>query len=311
MVSDIPNTEASLMVGIVSYLPNELSLRQKRTAAVKFQDEWLNKILPLNRRVVVAQNYGPDEVNHVGVNLEYIRSEPLGAGEARNVILREFYHTEYDWLLLLDDDTIIDEKYSPENFINEIMKCSHKFDETNINAISALEPEYHPYKKQNYEDKNNLDYYKFIPRELNSGSATSLIRNVVKLGGQEVYFPNVDANKGEGREDMEFLLQWLLSGYTWYTMVTWIRKSLCFNQSSIFGIDTKARDKILMHDLDVVCDKYKKYGLQRGIDGRITWANFNNQYNKSEKVLYVKREQSITFDPNVIPKEKEYSKKLF
>ena len=301
----------NLMVGIVSYLPNEPALRKKRTEAVQFQDNWLNEVLPLNRRLVVAQNYGEDEVNHNSPNLEYIRLEPLGAGEARNVILREFYHSNYDWLLLLDDDTIIDDKYSPNNLLNDIQNHLDEFDAHNVNAISALEPEYHPYKKQNYDDKNNLDYYKFIPRELNSGSATSLIRNVVKLGGPEVYYPNVNANKGEGREDMEFLLNWLLKGYTWYTMVTWIRKSLCFNQSSIFGIDTEARDKILMHDLDVVCDKYKKYGLQRGIDGKITWANFNTQYNKSEKLLYIKREQSITFEPNVIPKEKEYSKKLF
>ena len=289
------------MIGVISYLPDN-DLRTKRFAAVCKQIEWLYTIFGSSKAIVVAQNYRDYECSRTDV--EYIRYPVgIGAGKARNVILNKFYNSDEDWLFLCDDDTVAYEYYNYREFIWEIMSNDEKF--SMIDAVSAVEPEYHPYKKLNYEDKANLTHYKFEPRELNSGSATSIIRNIKKYHGKEIYYPNTDASKGEGREDVEFLLEWLLAGLNWYTMDTWIRKSLCFDQSSIFGKDTKARDKLLMHDLDVVCDKYKEYGLQRQTNGKITWGNFNKDYNKSEKILYIKRNTDIEFDENTTPKEKK------
>lgn len=288
------------MIGVISYLPDN-ELRTKRFEACCTQIEWLHKLFNNEKIIVIAQNYNDRECCCEGV--DYIRYENgIGAGKARNIILEKFYNSEEDWLFLADDDTIAYEYYHYENFIHEIMSNNIKFQK--IDAVSAVEPEYHPYKKLNYQDKANLTHYKFEPRELNSGSATSIIRNIRKYYNKEIYYPNTDANKGEGREDIEFLLNWLLSGLNWYTMDTWIRKSLCFDQSSIFGKDTKARDKLLMHDLDVVCDKYKEYGLKRQVNGKITWGTFNKCFNKSEKILYIKREKQIEFDEKTTPKQK-------
>lgn len=298
----------SIMIGQISYLPNN-ELRTKRLEAARTQIDWLHKVLPNAKIVSVCQAYNESECNIEGV--EYLRYDyGIGAGKARNRILEIFYQSDYDWLFLCDDDTCAYPYYEYENFFEEMSNNIDKF--KNLDAVSAVEPEYHPYKKLNYQDRGNLTHYKFEPRELNSGSATSFIRNIRKYYNLELYYPNVDANKGEGREDIEFLLQWLLLGLNWYTMDTWIRKSLCFDQSSIFGADTKARDKLLMHDLDVVCDKYKEYGLYRDINGRITWGNFNKAFNKSEKILYIKRDKPIEFDENTTPKEKkDNSIKLF
>jgi hypothetical protein len=138
-----------------------------------------------------------------------------------------------------------------------------------------------------------------------------LIRNIKKYHGKELYYPNIDASTGFGREDMEFLFAWLKSDLTWYTMDTWIRKSLCFDKSSIFGNNVKERDKILMQCLDNICARYKADGLQRNINGQITWREFNDRYNKSAKVLYIERETPIEYDINTTPKERVYSKKLF
>ena len=296
----------SVIIGIISYLPNT-EVRTKRIEASHFQIDYLHKLLPNTNIMCVAQAY--NESDYVDGVLYYKFDKPIGAGAARNVILKEFYNSDYDILLLCDDDTIFYEYYHYERFIHEFCKNLAKF--KGINAVSALEPEYHPYKKLNYEDQANLTHYKFEPRELNSGSATSLIKNIKKYYGKEIYYPNTDANKGEGREDIEFLLEWLKEGLNWYTMQTWVRKSLCFDKSSIFGTDTKARDKLLMHDLDVVCDKYKEDGLQRQVNGKITWSAFNDRYNKSEKVLYIEREKPIEYDENTTPKQKFTSKKLF
>lgn len=299
----------SIMIGQISYLPNN-ELRTKRFEAARTQIEWLHKVLPNVKILSVCQSYTQDECDMLGSDMYLSYDTPIGAGKARNKILEKFYNSDYDWLFLVDDDTIAYSYYEYENFFEEMSNNIDKFKQ--LDAVSAIEPEYHPYKKLNYEDKGNLTHFKFEPRELNSGSATSFIRNIKKYYDMELYYPNTDANKGEGREDIEFLLNWLLSGLNWYNMDTWIRKSLCFDQSSIFGKDTKARDKLLMHDLDMVCDKYKEYGLYRDNNGRINWKDFNLAYNKTEKVLYIEREKEIEFTASVIPKpKKDNSKNLF
>ncbi len=292
----------SIMIGQISYLPNN-ELRTKRFEAARTQIEWLYKVLPNVKITSVLQNYTDAERDLIKPDDIISFSKPIGAGKARNLILEKFYKSDYDWLFLCDDDTILDDKYHYENFIEELSNNEKKF--SGIDAVSAIEPEYHPYKKLNYEDKGNLTHFKFEPRELNSGSATSFIRNIKKFYGKEIYFPNIDANKGEGREDMEMLFSWLKAGLTWYNMDTMIRKSLCFDKSSIFGADTKKRDKILMKCLDSICERYAEDGISRGINGQITWKNFNERYNKSQKVLYIKRDKPIEFEDNVIPKPKK------
>lgn len=292
----------SIMIGQISYLPNN-ELRTKRFEAARTQIEWLHKVLPNVKITSVLQNYTDAERDLIKSDNIIGFSNPIGAGKARNLILEKFYNSDYDWLFLCDDDTILDDKYHYENFIEELSNNEKKF--SGIDAVSAIEPEYHPYKKLNYEDKGNLTHFKFEPRELNSGSATSFIRNIKKFYGKEIYFPNIDANKGEGREDMEMLFSWLKAGLTWYNMDTMIRKSLCFDKSSIFGSDTKKRDKILMKCLDSICERYAEDGISRGINGQITWKNFNERYNKSQKVLYIKRDKPIEFEDNVIPKPKK------
>ena len=292
----------SIMIGQISYLPNN-ELRTKRFEAARTQIEWLHKVLPNVKITSVLQNYTDAERDLIKSDDIISFSKPIGAGKARNLILEKFYNSDYDWLFLCDDDTILDDKYHYENFIEELSNNEKKF--SGIDAVSAIEPEYHPYKKLNYEDKGNLTHFKFEPRELNSGSATSFIRNIKKFYGKEIYFPNIDANKGEGREDMEMLFSWLKAGLTWYNMDTMIRKSLCFDKSSIFGSDTKKRDKILMKCLDSICERYAEDGISRGINGQITWKNFNERYNKSQKVLYIKRDKPIEFEDNVIPKPKK------
>lgn len=291
----------SVLVGVISYLPDN-ELRTQRFQASSTQMMWLHKLFGDEKIVCVAQNYTNEECDKEFV--EYIKyASGIGAAAARNIILEKFYRSDYDWLFLCDDDTTAYPYYNYEEFIHDIIHNEGKFRQ--VDAVSAVEPEYHPYKKLNFEDKANLTHYKFEPRELNSGSATSIIRNIRKFYNLELYYPDVDANKGEGREDMEFLLQWLLLGLNWYTMNTWIRKSLCFDKSSIFGSDTKARDAILMHDLDVICEKYKNYGLQRLSNGKITWANFNSRFNSSQKTLYIMREHNIEFDEKTTPKPKK------
>jgi hypothetical protein len=66
-----------------------------------------------------------------------------------------------------------------------------------------------------------------------------------------------------------------------------------------------------MHDLDVLCDRYKDDGITHDVKGKITWKKFNERYNKSEDVVYIQRAIPIEYTEATTPKRKYTSKKLF
>ena len=298
----------SVYIGVISYLPDDIK-RTKRLQASRTQIEWLHKLFNNEKILVIAQNYNDTDYLDDPL-IEYIKYDKgIGAGNARNVILKNFYNSDKDWLFICDDDTILDNKYSYQNFIYDIVNNPDKFD--GIDAISAIEPEYTAYKKNNFEDKANLTHYKFTPRELNCGSATSFMRNIRKYYGKEVYYDNILANKQEGLEDVEFLLNWVLQGFTWYKMNTLIRKSLAFNQSTIWEDDRDERNNTLSKCLDKVCERFSKYGIHRKINGNVNWADFNSLYNSTLPVLYIEREKPIVYDENTTPKNKNKNILLF
>ena len=299
----------SVYIGVISYLPDDIK-RTKRLQASRTQIEWLHKLFNNEKIIVVAQNYNDTDYLDDPL-IEYIKYDKgIGAGNARNVILERFYNSDKDWLFICDDDTIAYSYYQYEDFFKEMSNYNYdKF--KGIDAISAIEPEYTAYKKNNFEDKNNLTHYKFTPRELNCGSATSFMRNIRKYYGKEVYYNNILADKSEGLEDVEFLLDWILQGFTWYKMNTWIRKSLAFNQSTIWEDDKDARNSTLSKCLDKVCERFSIYGIVKKLNGNVNWADFNKAYNKTLPVLYVPREHSISYDENTTPKNKNKNILLF
>ena len=106
-------------------------------------------------------------------------------------------------------------------------------------------------------------------------------------------------------EDVEFHMAWLKAGLTWYTMQTWIRKSLCFDKSTIWEHNADERVAKLKECLKSLCDRHEADGLYMTARNSVAWKDFNNRYNRSEKVRYVERAKPIEFTESEIPKEKQ------
>lgn len=302
----------SIYIGVISYLPNDIK-RTKRLQASRTQIDWLHKLFTNEKIVVVAQNYNDSDYLDDPL-IEYIKyNEGIGPGRARNVILERFYNSDKDWLFICDDDTVAYSYYQYEEFFKEVSNDNGnavgKF--SGIDAISAVEPEYTAYKKNNFDDKVNLTHYKFTPRELNCGSATSFMRNIKKYHNTELYYKDILAEKREGLEDVEFLLEWIARGFTWYKMNTWIRKSLAFNQSTIWEDDKDKRNAKLSQCLNGVCERFKGMGIVRKMNGNVNWKDFNSQFNRTKPVLYVPRAIGIQYDEHTTPKEKSKNNPLF
>lgn len=291
----------SITIGQISYLPDN-ELRSKRLEEARFQLDYLNKLLPNTPIHRVCQNYEFNEVDTKGNYIYTMFAQGIGPAKARNIILESFYRSDYDWLLLVDDDTVWYEYYKYEEFIRDVSNNEKKFE--GVDAISAVEPEYHAYKKSNYQDRANLTHYKFIPRDLGSGSATTLIRNIKKFYNKEIYYPDIDPVSGNGLEDVEFHMAWLKEGFTWYTMQTWIRKSLCFNKSTIWDENSEERVAKLKTCLRNLCERHKEDGLYMTDRNTVSWKEFNNRYNRSFKTKYIQRNEPIEYTEKEMPKEK-------
>ena len=138
----------SILIGQVSYLPNN-ELRTKRLEAARFQIEWLNKLLPQVKIVSVAQAYNASDYVDGVFYHEY--ENGIGAGPARNVILKEFYNSDYDWLFLCDDDTVLYPHYSADEFIKDIAFNVEKFDKIIQKGIDII--------SETMKDSLNIERY--------------------------------------------------------------------------------------------------------------------------------------------------------
>ena len=148
-----------MKIGVISYLPeNDLKRRQARNQ----QHEWLKSIFPNHEIVIVAQKY--KVTDYIDDNkIKYISFEQgIGPSRARNIILKEFYDSQEDFLLLLDDDCILYDYYDGIELLKELDEQPAKF--KGIDNIVCNNPRYLPFKKENYKDKNVLKYWKFVKR---------------------------------------------------------------------------------------------------------------------------------------------------
>ena len=89
-----------ICIGIISYLPDDSKIRFNRLEKLKILISNCNKIfnLPI---IIIAQNW--KDINLPGVKAKFYDS-PLGIVGARKELRKEFLNSEYDYIIMLDDD---------------------------------------------------------------------------------------------------------------------------------------------------------------------------------------------------------------
>lgn len=282
----------NLMIGIISWLPDDEIKRVNRKEYVQKQHEFLTNFLKINSKdiICVAQNYKKED-NYLDYN--YIKiDEGIGPSKARNIILDKFYNSDYDYLLCLDDDIIFYDYYNIKDLIHEIDDNSNRF--YKLDMITGVYPKYYPFKKNNQEDPNILTHYTFIPREINTPGSFTIIRNINKTYNKKIFYREMDLFKFEGREDMTFLVDWLKSGLNAYTCKQLILKDFGDGYSTLFSKD---KDKYKEEVLVCMNNFLKLHDIKRDLKGNIQWKDFNKVYNKSKAYETIIREHSLTFLP--------------
>ena len=163
--------------GIPSWLPDKEPDRSQRKERINRLFKQLNDLWPNIDILVVAQNwqdFKPIKTKNKQIIKTY---EPLGILKARQTLREEFLKLDYDYIIMFDDDAIIEFiDNTPKQYMNEIEKHPHGFC---------------------FMPGNNSKYHPYCGAQLNLCAISRFIYE------QEPMVP-VDPQKDEGYEDSIF-----------------------------------------------------------------------------------------------------------
>ena len=145
----------SKTIGIISYLPDDPSIRNKRIERLEILLDRCNLLFPNISIVIVAQNwkkYCPTYKNHIWVAID--TDKPLGITGARKALRRVFLdYCNTDYLIMLDDDCDI-RGVSGIEYLRQIDDNPGCFIEFNKTLLKLFAISKELFSKVDYEDVN-------------------------------------------------------------------------------------------------------------------------------------------------------------
>ena len=278
-----------MIVGIISYLPDNEDVRQQR---LKYHKKQLELLLKLNCNIyIVAQNYRDTDFI-INSNIYYFKYDSgIGPSQARNCLLNYFYSSDHDFMLCCDDDAYFYDYYNIFDFFNELNMNTQKFNELDyIRGICANKV---PFKKTVYEDKNTLDKYVFEDRDTIGTTFIGIIRNLNKYYNKQIYYETMDVSNGGGYEDKDFCCKLKLNGIKTHVLKTFITSSYNYTDYSTLFSTYEDRMKVHNENNTYIDNKYKQTDLF--VQGKL-----NKKY--KDPKLMIPRDVSINIPDNLIPK---------
>lgn len=114
--------------GIISWLPDDNS-RQARVDRLNNTFKQILDLWPDAEFLVIAQNWKDYQVPEFVHNIIINQQPKLGILLARKTLRKEFLNTNYDYLIMCDDDIILstDKDFSPDAFMKELDNHPHGF----------------------------------------------------------------------------------------------------------------------------------------------------------------------------------------
>lgn len=210
--------DGNYMVGIISYMP-ETDRGKERIPIHQAQLRWLEEVagkvrdtFPVYR---VESAWGPTAKAECtsALPITHIEESQHTCAVNRNFLLEIFYNSDYDWMLMLDDDRVYYDHYRYTDWFDDlsspgVMKlCREGY------LISCLLPAYEPFKKANYEWGLHENHWYMGKDPIHGSLQACFVPNIKKHKGIEVYFDkHTAAQIGEPPEDTMFQLDWIKAG---------------------------------------------------------------------------------------------------
>ena len=148
--------QSNKVIGIISYLPDNDSVRTVRISKLRELIFKCNSILNLPIYVVI-QNYREEDkcltnLHNVTISENYSK---LGITGARRKLREWFLNSKYDYLIMLDDDCkLYGDRQSGLDYIKQIDEHPNKFYEFNSTLLKLFAISKELFRLEDYEDIN-------------------------------------------------------------------------------------------------------------------------------------------------------------
>jgi len=287
------------MIGIISYLPDDIDLRQRRFKHCQDTVNFISSRFPGQRIYCVAQNYKDEVFDNELVDVEHF--EKLGPSGARNKILQKFYDSLDKWLYMSDDDVIDYDYYNSKELVSDIYNGVIDIE---ADMIVPLMPQLAPFKDTNMK-YDIAHQFVLSPLSINSCPNIMLLRN----SDVHIYYDEtIDLSQDDAvSEDLKFLSECIYKGKRLYRLDSWIKKSPAQDHSTIFQNITVEANKKLHRRLTDNFNSFIKstYKVQ-------TFKEFNDRYNVVlRKYIVVPRKNVYEVPDNLKPIKSTNKNKLF
>lgn len=270
---------------VISYLPKD-GLREKRLEIHDRQIAyWKSKGLEI---VVYAQGYEKGDFRD---GVHYIQNTSIDIdrpGPARNVLLKEFYRTDDDFCLLLDNDIILYEgaKYcDSDTLIDELRNIPvGRFD--GIDVFEPLNPTQSPFSAFYQDNKADLGDFLMFKRRPNISGQSLFVRNFKKFKCEEFLYDDWFDEKTKKiimGEDVEFGLRLTQNGKGVYTLMNAVRKDMGWTVSSWCK-----NPELRKQSFETLKTILPTLGVGSK-NGKLDWAGVADKYNIPKKVLVRKK----------------------
>jgi len=247
-------------------------IREKRKEIHNTQVEWLLASPNIKKIIIFTQDYKKGEkIDHP--RIQYIDSTEkkiLNGASARNVLLKEFYNSDEDWGVLLDNDTILYDHFSGNNIFKEIEEITDPQMDF-VDGVIAFDPKKSPFNKFYKEHKEDVDNNLYLHITVAAQCACMVYRNIKKHKNKEIYFnPELKA-----LEDIDFGVKLAKADLGIYISRNIILKEMGSVVSTLYK-DVEERKLDYDGYLTKLCDS-------NNIDRTEGRANFSKMRNKQKK----------------------------
>lgn len=292
-----------ILIGVISYLPDDEIARQKRLDVHNKQLTWLkNNFLKDTKYDLkcIYQKYKDTDIPQILKPGEFdVYDSGLHIGPARNKVLDYFYEEDYDICVIFDDDVLLYDYYDCNNLLNDLLNSDCR----NISLITTISARKQPFKEYNTNIKDKIEKYWVLETCSPQANCIFILHKNIKKS--KVYFKDLDLFKFEGFEDIEFILNLIRSGFKPYVCKQLITKFLS-DDVSTWASSYEERISVGFKNRETLCNMYSDCGIRKRYSQTGKFLGFTHPIYRcnSPEVELIKRDI-----PYITPEHLLYKKK--
>ena len=283
-IFDIANVNTTFAHFIISYYPDEEAVRAKRKAALVKVIENMKEITPNTFIYINAQNYKEEDyLDDPAVIYLFKHEEGVGPMRARNEMLEWFYESNYEYMILSDDDAFLAPTGSAKDFFKELRNNVEKFTKIPMDVCYSRNMQYKPANRKDI-DRCEIRGKKW---ELNFCANCWLcwvvIRNFKKAYGDvQLMDEEVKPWENKGYDDTDFSFQLASKYKSWQNDLLQL---MPFNagekNSAIYNKVTNPMYRI--YNMDITRTKWMGPKMP---DGHYNYDEFRRKRHQAKRVMF-------------------------